>query len=155
MKEMQLERERLRGEFIGVLDCIFRKPDSVFKEFLDMALKLWDYRKSSYGIEYIFQTYVTSKLLDLFKSEYELRFSEKISFGDGKDIQPDLVLLRGKEKRLVMEIKCIGNGSLKWVFSNNGTKKNRGTGDICRLLEIKDSYPEILCYELIVTSSPH
>ena len=173
---MALGVEEMRGkDFEEFLNEILGDPDNVFKKFLSIALKLWDYRKrqkrSPYGVEYLFQTYIVEKLLNYLedlededKGEYKLYFSESIKklvdesedyenkyfYQQQRCVQPDLVLVKEKKIVLIMEIKCIENGCLNWVLSNDGREDNECKGDIAKLRRVKKAYPEILCYELIV-----
>jgi len=124
----------IKSRFENLLDRLFAVPDDVFKEFLNIALKLWDYRVKGrrkkrgnpYGIEYIFQTYIVGKIWELLIEEinkgneveiYDLYFSESISkiVEQGKYekeifmyktrcIQPDLVVVR--VEREIQEI-CV------------------------------------------------
>lgn len=152
-----------RENFEKLLDDIFEYPDCEFGKFLNLALELWDYRVkernpsgSSYGIEYIFQTYIVKKLLDFLKgnNEYNLYFSEKIpnflEF-ENENIQPDIVITKNKrEIKIIMEIKSIENGCLNWIFSSNGTERDKSKGDILKLRKIKEKHSGIICYELVI-----
>ena len=163
----------VKKRFEDLLNKVFSDPDEVFKEFLSIALKLWDYRVKErggkkgnpYGIEYVFQTCIVEKIWESLETEgYDFYFSESIlevvrNGGYEEDvfvltkrcIQPDLVIVKDRnEINIIMEIKCIENGCWSWVFSSDGTEGNIEKGDINKLRKIKQRYSEISCYELVV-----
>lgn len=168
----EISMKEVKRRFEDLLNEIFSTPDDVFREFLDMALKLWDYRVrerggrkgNPYGIEYVFQTYVVEKIWrSLIDEKYDFYFSESIlevvrrggykeeTFTHTKGcIQPDLVIVKDKKISVIMEIKCIENGCWNWVFSSDGTAGNMKRGDIVKLQKIKREHPEISCYELVI-----
>jgi len=152
--------------------CLEEKElEEILKKSLEIALKVWNYRIQNkgnpYGIEYIFQTYLAHKAIAYFGSSYSIYVSQSLKqvvknnenyskhvevfkAAGNKYVQPDLTVVKGHKILEILEIKCIEDGQLQWVFSGDGRKKNKCKGDICRLARIKKEFSEICAYELII-----
>jgi len=127
---------------------LLESPEERFVSFLKLALKIWEHKRKPYGIEYIFLTYLGSKIVEKIKnSAINVLISQKI-----KEIglRPDIAIIKDNEIIEVVELKCIEKGNLSWVFSPTGAKNKKEKGDIAKLLKIKEKYPKSRCFELII-----
>jgi len=153
-------------------DLVNNKNDDadIVRKFLKMATSVWGNKKGLYGFENIIQIYLAYRIFREFNNNKEGRklfvsqslkhvveenYKEddssvfKTSKGDkARFIQPDLTSIKDGKIQEICEIKISPN----LIVSNIIEKKNNDyTGDLPRLIKIKEKYiNEIDCYLLLI-----
>ena len=148
------------------------KDYRTFKETLEVVKEVNTYRSkkgyNSFGFENLILLFLQKKLLDSTFSflagqsikniveshdEYNKR-KELFKITEKRFIQPDITILdRGKIQE-IYEIKVEEDGKINFFLAKDGetNKKDKcKKGDFYRLLKIKQAFPEIKTYGIIVS----